>query len=352
MGLFDNLFLDKNTPMQINTGAEKTVISDDPKNPPSQERKEDKSETVIPFENIENSDISLEISSLNDKNPSQEHDTSLTDADINNSSVDIHTPTTVDFDIGWDIAGLVSIPLGDAIERVDSVLWEEKWWEVSMSFLSGMIHPVSNVVFENNDEPHISIESTELLTENTVETPKITEEENKNTDNALFTLLGENTSWSGEIKNIPSREESKNIDTSSIFWISSTASKDVSHQKKDIDEEKKLHNLTDISQYTEKTLWTIVSEQNTKKIREILKQSIYELHKVEVEDTFLKAELMQQLLEYDLRIEKVEEKTNNELSILKNDRHDLEIKMKKLAHESRVIKNLLTSLEKHLEIAG
>lgn len=61
---------------------------------------------------------------------------------------------------------------------------------------------------------------------------------------------------------------------------------------------------------------------------------------------------MQQLLEYDLRIEKVEEKTNNELSILKNDRHDLEIKMKKLAHESRVIKNLLTSLEKHLEIAG
>lgn len=63
-----------------------------------------------------------------------------------------------------------------------------------MSFLSGMIHPVSNVVFENNDEPHISIESTELLTENTVETPKITEEENKNTDNALFTLLGENTS--------------------------------------------------------------------------------------------------------------------------------------------------------------
>lgn len=100
MGLFDNLFLDKNTPMQINTGAEKTVISDDPKNPPSQERKEDKSETVIPFENIENSDISLEISSLNDKNPSQEHDTSLTDADINNSSVDIHTPTTVDFDIG------------------------------------------------------------------------------------------------------------------------------------------------------------------------------------------------------------------------------------------------------------
>lgn len=71
-------------------------------------------------------------------------------------------------------------------------------------------------------------------------------------------------------------------------------------------------------------------ETSTKKIREILNQSINELQKIEVEDAFKKAKLMQQILEYDTHIMQIQEETEAKISELKLDRETLVGEMKKI----------------------
>ena len=87
----------------------------------------------------------------------------------------------------------------------------------------------------------------------------------------------------------------------------------------------------------------------TKKIKNILNQSITELHKIEVEDAFKKAELMKKILDYDTHILQIEEKSEDEISELKVDRDELVLQMKKLSHEVRGIKSMVQSFQKELD---
>lgn len=79
----------------------------------------------------------------------------------------------------------------------------------------------------------------------------------------------------------------------------------------------------------------ISQTKSATKIREILKQSINELHKIEVEDAFKKAKLMEKILEYDTNIAQIERETQERISALKYEREHLMTEIKKIGHESR-----------------
>lgn len=105
----------------------------------------------------------------------------------------------------------------------------------------------------------------------------------------------------------------------------------------------------------EKTLSQIGSlgaVSSPKKIQEILKQSINELHKLEVADAFAKAEIMKEMLEYDTRIEQIEQETQLRIDALRKEREDLEKNLKKIGQESRGIRTLLSSFQKELSLAA
>lgn len=327
MWLFDNLFLDKNTPMKINIGEENSPAWSALSNPeiqqtpPQEEIYISDSSSVSDIKNTDTSTSTHHIDTISSNTIS---DTSHISENKNLSTDSVSPSIDIGGDMNFDIGGDIS---SNEIHREDSFIQEET-----------LTHPVSfsesseKMDWVFSSENPVIIESSDIF-ENWKEEGIVSSQKDEYSpasfwlvDGALFSLLN----------------NSKDDDVS---WENTIARKN----NVDIHEEKKNDISAPIMTTTDSLLWNMSPETSTKKIREILNQSINELQKIEVEDAFKKAKLMQQILEYDTHIMQIQEETEAKISELKLDRETLVGEMKKIWHEARGIKNIVQSFQKELD---
>lgn len=373
MWLFDNLFLDKNTPMQINIGEENT--SSIPSLLPTVSTEESSQNQKMNTDTLVPSASWTKIQSVPESRKSA--DTSSTLSSLEGEVDSLADVGSIDIggDMSFDATGIENLIVPSWERGASPSTGIDNQSGGSLVFLSdgnplsSKNLDVSDVVISHLPPPADSIQKSNMseewvLSDEEKDMPS-SDMPASQVDNTLFTLLNHS-------QNIETQKDDVDIPEGSAIVTENTIDSDSPDVQKDISS-----HLTDgVSPIMKRISWeswgdmtffkhsenmlteagAILSEisqtKSATKIREILKQSINELHKIEVEDAFKKAKLMEKILEYDTNIAQIERETQERISALKYEREHLMTEIKKIGHESRWIKNLVQSFQKELDISA
>ena len=318
MWLFDNLFLDKNTPMKINIGEENSPVWS-PLLIPDTENSHSQEDIQVPTSSDTSDAKKTNTVSLSTQGlPEIAHFPQNQDTSTDPSTPLIDIGGDIPFDIGGDIPT-------NPINHEDSF--------IGASMLD---HPVDLSVGSEIKNPSVFLENSVVI------------------ENSALIDESKKSEWDSPYKNENHPASSGIVDDALFSLLNNSKDDEIvwddpSNINQDtIQKEKNISTFPLISSI-DHAHENISPDMGTKKIKNILNQSITELHKIEVEDAFKKAELMKKILDYDTHILQIEEKSEDEISELKVDRDELVLQMKKLSHEVRGIKSMVQSFQKELD---
>jgi hypothetical protein len=400
MWLFDNLFLDANTPITINDGVDhsKDVVQAivDPSywtwsawstgwaqgDDASWSWKKDDSKKDDSFVTLFDADKKEEIEALATLGPkTQEKDIALEiwhapDLPI---KTELSTESAVDFDIGGDISfdiGGDMNPMPNQSMTTEMPLNPPISTDSSVSFLSDSVLPVvdistseanSSVLTTTDSDSTHTAEKTEGISESI---PLAS----SNTDNALFSLLNESSPPS-DIKDVsvnPTSStleggQSENANNISILDLTSEpptflASEIIKPTGEAVLSEDGSWSIVH-SALAEIALWSQVSTESlaissmiqpsssSNKLKAKLSQFLGELESMEVGDSTQKEHKMQQIDMCRIRISEIRNEYDMRIAALQKEMHALEKEVRDMDTEKTHIKAVIETFQKELEVA-